>query len=230
VIRFERVSKRYSSGREVIAQLSFEVLDGELVSLTGRSGSGKSTVLRLIALLERATQGQIWVNGENLATLRRREFACFRRRIGIVFQEPRLLPERPVLDNVALPLLVSDVPARQRRVRVRAALEQVGLLAAEQARPLELSAGERARVQIARAIVGKPSLLLADEPTAPLDGALAAQTLELLRGVNAQGMTVVIATHDLNLARAAGGREIMLDRGDASAGELAALPVIAAVR
>jgi cell division transport system ATP-binding protein len=138
--------------------------------------------------------------------------------------------ERPVFDNVALPLLIADVPSKERRQRVRAVLDQLGLLPQERALARELSAGEQARVGMARALVTRPSLLLADEPTASLDSTLAAGVMELLRRVNADGVTVVVATHDLHLARDGGRREIALDRGDASANELAALPVIAAVR
>jgi cell division transport system ATP-binding protein len=230
VIRFDRVTKRYGRGREVITQLSFEVADGEMVLLTGRSGAGKSTVLRLIALLERATQGQIWVNGENLAAVRTREIPPFRRRLGLVFQEPRLLMDRPVLDNVALPLLLADMPARARRQRVRVVLEQVGLLSAHATLAAELSAGEQARVAIARALAAEPPLVLADEPSANLDAIAAAAVMKLLRQVNSQGTTVVVATHDLQSARGSGLREIPLEHGDAGSSDLAALPVIAAVR
>lgn len=230
MIRFDRVSKRYGRDREAVAQLSFEVGDGEMLFVTGRSGAGKTTVLRLIALLERPTQGQIWVNGEHLNTLRARAIPRFRRKIGLVFQEPRLLRERSVFDNVALPLLVADVPARQRAARVRAALEQVGLPRAEGALVGALSSGERTRVEIARAIVAQPVLLLADEPTANLDASAAAAVFELLQTQNRAGTTLLIATHDVDLARASGRREIALDRPDSGGGELATLPVIAAVR
>jgi cell division transport system ATP-binding protein len=230
VIRFDRVTKRYGRGREVITQLSFEVADGEMVLLTGRSGAGKSTALRLIALLERATQGQIWVNGENLATVRARDIPPFRRRLGLVFQEPRLLMDRSVFDNVALPLLLADMPARARRQRVRVVLEQIGLLSAQATLAAELSAGEQARVAIARALAAEPPLLLADEPCASLDALVAAAVMKLLRQLNSQGTTVVVATHDQQSARESGLREIPLDHGDASSSDLAALPVIAAVR
>jgi len=230
MIRFDRVSKRYAGHREAIAQLSFEVADGEMVFITGRSGAGKSTVLALMALLERPTQGQIWVNGEHLNRLRARAIPRFRRQIGLLFQEPRLLLERTVLDNVLLPLLVADVPARERRSRVRAALEQVGLSGSERALACHLSSGERTRLELARAIVARPVLLLADEPTASLDKATAGSVLELLHNVNQGGVTLVLATHDPELARASGRREISLDRAEAAAGDLATLPVIAAVR
>ncbi len=230
MIRFDRVSKRYDGTRDAVAQLSFEIGDGEMVFITGRSGAGKSTVLALMALLERPTQGQIWVNGEHLTTLRARVIPRFRRRIGLIFQEPRLLTERTVLENVTLPLLVADVPSRERSSRVRAALEQVGLAGAERAFAGRLSSGERTRLEIARAIVARPVLLLADEPTAHLDKAAAGAVLELLQGLNRTGVTLVLATHDPELARGSGRREIALDRADTASGDLGTLPVIAAVR
>jgi cell division transport system ATP-binding protein len=230
VIRFDRVSKRYSGNRDVVAQLSFEVGDAEMVFVTGRSGAGKSTVLALIALLERPTQGQIWVNGEHLNRLRASAIPRFRRQIGLIFQEPRLLMERTVLDNVVLPLLVADVASRERVARVRAALEQVGLPGAERALAGRLSSGERTRVELARAIVARPVLLLADEPTANLDAVSAAAVLELLQNLNRGGVTVVFATHDSELVRSSGRREIALDRTDTAGNDLATLPVIAAIR
>lgn len=230
MIRFDRVSKRYGGTRDAVTQLSFEIGDGEMVFITGRSGAGKSTVLALMALLERPTQGQIWVNGEHLNTLRARAIPRFRRQIGLIFQEPRLMMERTVLDNVSLPLLVADVPARERASRVRAALEQLGLSGAERAFAGQLSSGERTRLEIARAIVARPVLLLADEPIAKLDKAAAGAVLELLHGLNGAGVTLVLATHDPELVRGSGRREISLDRADTAGGELATLPVIAAVR
>ena len=229
MIRFDRVSKRYDGDRDAVAQLSFEVADHEMVFISGRSGAGKSTVLALIALLERPSQGQIWVHGEHLNKLRGGAIPRFRRQIGLIFQEPRLLMERTVLDNVALPLLVADVRARERLTRVRGALEQVGLLGAEQALAGRLSSGERTRVEIARAIVARPVLLLADEPTANLDAATGGAVLEVLQKVNGAGVTLVVASHDPELVRASGRREIALERAGAG-NELGPLPVIAAVR
>jgi cell division transport system ATP-binding protein len=230
MIRFDRVSKRYGGTHDAVAQLSFEVGDGEMVFITGRSGAGKSTVLALVALLERPTQGQIWVNGEHLNTLRASAVPRFRRRLGLIFQEPRLLMQRTALENVVLPLLVADVPARERSSRARAALEQVGLSGAERALAGRLSSGERTQLEIARAVVTRPVLLLADEPTANLDKAAAAAVLELLQALNRTGVTLVLATHDPELVRGSGRREIALDRTDTAGGELATLPVIAAVR
>jgi cell division transport system ATP-binding protein len=213
VIRFDRVHKRYPNGREALSELSFEIADGEMAFLTGRSGAGKSSVLKLIALLERPTRGQLVVNGENTSRLPLRRVALFRRQLGIVFQEHRLLMDRPVFDNVALPLIVADISFKEIDRRVRAALDQVGLLGKERVAPLELSVGEQQRVGIARAIVSKPPLLVADEPTGNLDATLAAEVMELFRRFNDVGVTVVIATHDRRLVQAAGRREIMLKDG-----------------
>jgi len=213
VIRFERVSKRYPNGREALSDVSFDVSDGEMLFLTGRSGAGKSTVLKLIALIERPTRGVILVNGDNTGALPLRRVPLFRRRIGVVFQDHRLLMDRPVFDNVALPLIVADTSFREIDKRVRAALDQVGLLGKERLAPLELSVGEQQRVGIARAIVSKPPLLVADEPTGNLDAQLAAEVMELFRRFNQVGVTIVVATHDLGLVRASGLREIVLDDG-----------------
>jgi cell division transport system ATP-binding protein len=213
VISFERVGKRYPNGREALTDLSFQVHDGEMVFLTGRSGAGKSSVLKLIALIERPTRGQVIVNGDNTGRLALRRVPYFRRSMGVVFQDHRLLMDRPVFDNVALPLVVTDTSFREIERRVRAALDQVGLLGKERVAPLELSVGEQQRVCIARAIVAKPPLLLADEPTGNLDATLAAEVMGLFRRFNEVGVTVVVATHDLPLVRESGLREIMLDDG-----------------
>jgi len=213
VIRFQRVSKRYPNGREALSELSFEVPAGEMLFLTGRSGAGKSTVLKLIALLERPSRGEVWVNGQNTARLKARRIPQFRRGIGVVFQDHRLLRDRPVFDNVALPLVAADVSFREIDRRVRAALDQVGLLGRERTLPLELSVGEQQRVGIARAIVGKPPLLIADEPTGNLDAALASEVLDLFARFSAVGVTVMIATHDLAWVRSSGRRELRLEGG-----------------
>ncbi|MGH8143486.1 MAG: cell division ATP-binding protein FtsE [Steroidobacteraceae bacterium] len=228
MICFDRVSKRYPNGREALSGLSFEVADGEMLFLTGRSGAGKSTVLKLIALLERPTRGALTVNGVNTAKLPARRIPLFRRGLGIVFQDHRLLMDRPVFDNVALPLIVADVSFKEIDRRVRAALDQVGLLGKERAVPLELSIGEQQRVGIARAVVTKPPLLIADEPTGNLDATLAAEVMGLFRRFNDVGVTVMIATHDLPLVRESGLREITLEAGSIDA--LAMLPAIAATR
>ena len=213
MIRFEHVSKRYPNGREALSDLNFEIADAEMVFLTGRSGAGKSSVLKLIALLERPTRGQLIVNGQSTARLPLRRVPLYRRQLGVVFQDHRLLMDRPVFDNVALPLIVADTSFKDIDKRVRAALDQVGLLGKERLAPLELSVGEQRRVGIARAIVSKPTLLVADEPTGNLDVTLAAEVMELFRRFNDVGVTVVIATHDRRLVQALGRREIRLEDG-----------------
>ena len=213
MILFDRVSKRYPNGREGLSNASLRIDEGEMVFLTGRSGAGKSTVLRLIALLERPTRGAVIVGGKNTAVLAPRHIPAFRRRIGIVFQDHKLLPERPVFDNVALPLVVAGTPLKEIDKRVRAALDQVGLLGLERALPLELSVGEQQRVGIARAVVSKPALLIADEPTGNLDPDLALEVMRLFKRFQEVGVTIVVATHDVHLVRELGLREIVLDHG-----------------
>jgi cell division transport system ATP-binding protein len=230
VIRFERVFKRYPNGREALGGVSFEVAQGEMVFLTGRSGAGKSTVLKLIALLERPTRGSVTVNGANTGTLAARRIPAFRRQVGVVFQDHRLLVDRPVFDNVALPLIVTDTSLKEIDRRVRAALDQVGLLGKERLLPLELSVGEQQRVGIARAVVSRPPLLIADEPTGNLDPELASEVMSLFRRLNDVGVTVVVATHDLHLVRESGRRDIVLDHGRVQGDAAAALPVLEARR
>jgi cell division transport system ATP-binding protein len=213
VISFERAAKRYPNGREALSGVSFEVAAGEMVYLTGRSGAGKSTVLKLIALLERPTRGKVVVNGVTTATLPASKIPAFRRRVGVVFQDHKLLPDRTVFDNIALPLIVTDTSYREIGHRVRAALDQVGLLGKERMQPLELSVGEQQRVGIARAIVSRPPLLIADEPTGNLDPELASEVMNLFRRLNEVGTTVMIATHDLHHVQHSGLREITLDAG-----------------
>jgi cell division transport system ATP-binding protein len=235
MISFERVAKRYPNGREALSNVSLEVAPGELVYLTGRSGAGKSTVLKLIALLERPTRGKVVVNGQATAALPASRIPAFRRRVGVVFQDHKLLPDRTVFDNIALPLIVTDTAYREIDHRVRAALDQVGLLGKELMQPLELSVGEQQRVGLARAIVSRPPLLIADEPTGNLDPQLAAEVMNLFRRLNELGTTIVIATHDLHLVAQSGLREITLDGGQlhsdtAAPLKLDGLPVIEARR
>ena len=213
MIRFDRVTKRYPSGREAIAELSLEVAPGEMVFLTGHSGAGKSTALKLIALMERPTRGQIMVGGRSIAGIGRRGIPHYRRNIGMVFQDHKLLHDRPIWDNVALPLVICGTPHREIDRRVRAALDQVGLLGREKSVPIELSTGEQQRVGIARAIVGKPPIVIADEPTGNLDPELALEIMRLFRRFNEVGVTVVIASHDLNLIEQIGVRRISLVDG-----------------
>jgi cell division transport system ATP-binding protein len=229
VISFDRVAKRYPNGREALAGVSLAVARGEMVFLTGRSGAGKSTVLKLVALLERPTRGTVIVNGQNTAALPGRRIPAFRRQVGVVFQDHKLLPDRPVFDNVALPLVVAATPLREIDKRVRAALDQVGLLGKERMLPLELSVGEQQRVGIARAIVGKPPVLIADEPTGNLDPELALEIMRVFRRFQEVGTTVVIATHDLHLVREFGQREISLEDGHVRDGDEFPLPTMSAV-
>ena len=213
MIRFERVSKRYPNGREALRDVTLQIGAGEFVFLTGRSGAGKSSILKLVSLLERPTRGTVMVNGQDTDSLPARAIPAFRRRLGVVFQDHQLLMDRPVYDNVALPLIVSDTPFRDIDKRVRAALDQVGLLQYERALPLELSIGEQQRVGIARAVVARPTILIADEPTGNLDHALARDVMQLFKRFQEVGVTVVIATHDLALVQEFGQREIHIADG-----------------
>jgi len=199
MIVFDRVSKRYPEGFEALSEVSFNIQQDELVFLTGHSGAGKSTLLKLIMLMERPSRGQVLVNGQNLKKLRASHIPQLRRQIGVVFQNHQLLFDRSVFDNVALPLLIAGNTRRETGRRVRAALDKVGLLAREKDMPITLSGGEQQRVGIARAVVNKPRLLLADEPTGNLDPALSAEIMQLFEQFNQVGVTVLIASHDLAL-------------------------------
>jgi cell division transport system ATP-binding protein len=213
MIRFDQVYKRYANGREALAGVSFKIAAGEMAFLTGHSGAGKSSILKLIALIERPTRGQVLVDGQNTGGIRPRGIAPFRRGLGVVFQDHKLLHDRPVADNVALPLIIAGVPRREIDKRVRAALDQVGLLGKERSGPLELSTGEQQRVGIARAVVAKPKLLIADEPTGNLDPELALEIMKLFKRFNEVGVTVVIATHDVHLIEQLGARRIAFRDG-----------------
>ena len=217
MIQFDRVTKRYPNGREALADVSLRVEPGEFAFLTGRSGAGKSSILKLVALLERPTRGTVVVNGQDTGTLPARAVPAYRRRLGVVFQDHQLLMDRPVYDNVALPLMVADTPLRDIDKRVRAALDQVGLLDEVRALPSELSVGEQQRVGIARAVVGKPAVLIADEPTGNLDHALALDVMKLFRRFQEVGVTVLVATHDLSLVEGFGQRVIHVADGKVSA-------------
>jgi cell division transport system ATP-binding protein len=199
MIHFDRVSKRYGESRDALREVSFSIDKDELVFLTGHSGAGKSTLLRLIMLMERPTRGQVEVNGNNLKTMGSRAIPGHRRDIGVVFQNHQLLFDRTVFDNVALPLIICGYDHREVGRRVRAALDKVGLLSREDSMPITLSGGEQQRVGIARAVVGRPSILLADEPTGNLDPALSAEIMLLFEEFNRVGVTVLIASHDLVL-------------------------------
>ena len=213
MIRFSNVTKRYPGGQEALSDVSLHLAPGEMAFLTGHSGAGKSTLLKLIALLERATRGQVVINGQNLAKLGRRRVPFLRRNIGIIFQDHRLLLDRTVYDNVALPLIIAGFPAREIGRRVRAALDKVDLLGKERAYPITLSGGEQQRVGIARAIVTKPPILLADEPTGNLDPDLSREIMGLFDQFNQVGVTVLVASHDLDLIRTMNKRILVLRQG-----------------
>ena len=213
MIHFDQVYKRYPTGREALAGVSFRIEPGELVFLTGHSGAGKSSILKLIALIERPTRGQVFIDNQNTAAVKGGGIPHFRQLLGVVFQDHKLLHDRPVSENVALPLIVAGVSRREIEKRMRAALDQVGLLSKEKSRPLELSTGEQQRVGIARAIVAKPKLLIADEPTGNLDPQLAVEIMQLFKRLNDVGVTVVIATHDVHLIETFAARRIVLAEG-----------------
>lgn len=213
MIHFDQVSKRYASGHEALTGLSFHVEAGEMVYVTGHSGAGKTTLLKLLALIERPSRGQIVLGGRPLAKARARAVPQIRRDIGLVFQNHRLLMDRSVFDNVALPLQIDGVGREETARRVRAALDKVGLLAREKAAPITLSTGEQQRVGIARAIVGKPPLIIADEPTGNLDPQLSVEIMHLFAAFQQVGTTILVASHDLHLIRHMGKRVLVLDHG-----------------
>ncbi len=198
MIRFTDVYMRYAGGVDVLKRINLNVEQGEMVYLTGHSGAGKTTLLRLIALTERHTRGQVVVNGHNLARVTGRRVPLFRRNIGFMFQDHRLLNERTVFDNVALPLIIAGYRYQDIKKRTHAVLDRVGLLSKGKVFPATLSAGEQQRVGIARAVVHRPTLLLGDEPTGNLDPALSLETMKLLELFNQVGVTVLIASHDLS--------------------------------
>ncbi len=225
MIRFDHVWKRYPNGREALADLCLDVNRGEMVFLTGHSGAGKSTLLKLIALIERPSRGTLVVNGQNTAAVPRRKIPPFRRQLGIVFQDHKLLMDRPVYDNVALPLVIAGVPGKDIGKRVRAALDQVGLLGREKSTPIELSTGEQQRVGIARAVVSKPEILIADEPTGNLDPDLSVEIINIFRRFNEVGVTVLVASHDIHLIERYGARRVVLEGGRTLDSPDAALPL-----
>ncbi|MCX7118183.1 MAG: cell division ATP-binding protein FtsE [Legionellales bacterium] len=213
MIQFDQVSKRYPGGFEALSDVNFSLEQGEMAFLTGHSGAGKSTLLKLIALLEKPSSGQIIVNGVHLNQLKKRDISRHRLSLGITFQSPNLLNDRTVFDNVALPLHIQGVAPQMMSKRVFAALDRVGLLNKEKMRPLQLSGGEQQRVGIARAIVHKPALLLADEPTGNLDPLLSAEVMKLFEQLHQVGVAVLVATHDLALIASMKHRIVMLKGG-----------------
>ncbi|MEE9570579.1 MAG: cell division ATP-binding protein FtsE [Gammaproteobacteria bacterium] len=213
MIRFEKVYKRYPNGRDALASVSFHLERGEMAFLTGPSGAGKSTFLKLVALIERPTRGAVLVGNLNTSRVWRRRIPHFRRRLGIVFQDHKLLNDRTVFDNVALPLVIASLSRRDVGRRVRAALDQVGLLGYEKLPPVALSSGEQQRVGIARAVASRPELVIADEPTGNLDPKLSREILGLFERFNEVGVTILIATHDLGLIEEHKHRRLRLDGG-----------------
>jgi cell division transport system ATP-binding protein len=213
MIEFAEVSKRYPNGQEALKKVNFELKDGEMAFLTGHSGAGKSTLLKLICLMERATSGQVIINGKNLNRTSRRKIPNVRRDIGMIFQDHRLLFDRSVFENVALPLIIAGYPHREIGRRVRAALDKVGLLSKEKHSPIMLSGGEQQRVGIARAVVNKPPLLLADEPTGNLDPELSAEIMKLFEQFNQVGVSLLIASHDLSLIAQMHYRTLVMKEG-----------------
>ena len=213
MISFNQVTKRYPGGHEALSGVSLAIEQGELVFLTGHSGAGKSTLLKLIAAIERPTSGVVSVSGQNISRLSRRAVPYLRRNIGLVFQDHKLLFDRNVIDNVVLPLDIAGFDRRESLKRARAVIDKVGLLNREKANPVSLSGGEQQRLCIARALVSRPALLLADEPTGNLDASYAADIMAMFRDFHQVGTTLVIATHDERAITALGGRTLHLDHG-----------------
>jgi len=213
MIRFNNVSKRYANGHDALKHININLNKGEMAFLTGHSGAGKSTLLKLISLVERSTRGEIFVNDINLNTVTNRKIPFVRRNIGMIFQDHRLLFDRSVFDNVALPLVIAGHPHREIGRRVRAALDKVGLLSKEKLEPIMLSGGEQQRVGIARAVVNKPPIVLADEPTGNLDPELSGEIMALFKEFNQVGVSLLIASHDLGLIARMRYRTITLKSG-----------------
>jgi cell division transport system ATP-binding protein len=213
MIQFDNVSKRYPGGFEALSNVSFHLEPGTMAFLTGHSGAGKSTLLKLIAVIENATSGQVFVDGQNVARIGRRGIPFLRRKIGFIFQDHHLLFDRTVFDNVALPLIIAGYRHQEIGRRVRAALDKVGLLNKERLYPITLSGGEQQRVGIARAVVNKPLLLLADEPTGNLDPDLSREVMNLFALFNRVGVSVLIASHDIALIDQFQYPVIKLDHG-----------------
>ncbi len=217
MINFSNVSKRYPNSYDALKNITFTIETGEMVFITGHSGAGKSTLLKLIAAIERPTSGSIIVNGQNVGALRGRTISFLRRNLGLVFQDQKILFDRSVFDNVLLPLQISGFDPKAATGRVRAALDKVGLLGKEKARPITLSGGEQQRLCIARAVVNRPSILIADEPTGNLDADYAHDIMDMFRSFHQVGVTVLIATHDAELLGGAQQRILTLDHGELTA-------------
>ena len=217
MIRFTQVSKRYPGGYAALKNISFEIAAGEMVFLTGHSGAGKSTLLKLIAAIERPNGGTVLVNEQNIGKIRPGAVPYLRRNLGLIFQGQKLLFDRNLFDNVMLPLQIAGFDHRESAKRVRAALDKVGLLKREKAHPIALSGGEQQRLCIARAIVNRPSILLADEPTGNLDADSANAIMDIFKSFHQVGATLLISTHDENILREYKGRSLSLKQGELQA-------------
>ena len=213
MIQFSQVTKRYPGGHEALSGVDLTIEKGELVFLTGHSGAGKSTLLKLVAAIERPTSGVVTVSGQNVGRLPQRALPYLRRNVGLVFQDHKLLFDRNAIENVVLPLDIAGFERRESFRRARAVLDKVGLLNREKANPISLSGGEQQRLCIARALVSRPALLLADEPTGNLDAGYAADIMTMFREFHQVGTTLVIATHDDRAIAAMGGRVLHIDHG-----------------
>jgi cell division transport system ATP-binding protein len=213
MLQFIKVSKRYSESGDALSDISFSLKPGEMAFVTGHSGAGKSTLLRLIPAIERPSRGKIMFDGQPIHDMAGRDIPFLRRKLGLIFQDYRLLHDRTVFDNVALPLIIAGHNPLDVGRRVRAALDKVGLLRKEKRYPQGLSGGEQQRVGIARAIVHKPPMILADEPTGNLDPELSAEIMNLFREFNSVGVSLLVATHDLGLVKRLGCRTLRLNQG-----------------
>ncbi|MEK9653975.1 MAG: cell division ATP-binding protein FtsE [Betaproteobacteria bacterium] len=214
MIKTEKLSKRFPGGFQALKNISLSIDPGEMVFVTGHSGAGKSTLLKLIGGLESPTSGTVEINGQDITKLSQSAIPFLRRNFGFVFQDLKLLFDRSVFDNVALPLIISGLPRSEIAKRVRAALDKVGLLQREKVNPVSLSGGEQQRLCIARAVVNKPAILLADEPTGNLDPAYAADIVTMFKAFNRVGVTVIIATHDPAMIEGLGARTISIEAGE----------------
>ncbi|MDD4910939.1 MAG: cell division ATP-binding protein FtsE [Sideroxydans sp.] len=213
MIQFNQVYKRYPGGHEALKDLSFEISEGEMVYLSGHSGAGKSTLLKLIAAIERPTSGSVLVKGQNIRSIKREAIPALRRNIGLIFQDHKLLFDRSAFDNVMLPLQIGGFDHREAAKRARAALDKVGLLAREKANPISLSGGEQQRLCIARAIVNRPAILLADEPTGNLDSEYANEIMQIFKSFHQVGVTLIISTHAESVLTQFPARELHLKQG-----------------
>ncbi len=213
MLKFDQVSKRYPDAGDALLGVDFHLAHGEMAFLTGHSGAGKSTLLKLIALIERSSRGNVILDGQNLNRISDRQIPYLRRKLGLIFQDFKLLQDRTVFDNVALPLVIAGYGHSEIGRRVRAALDKVGLRGKEKKYPQALSGGEQQRVGIARAVVNKPPMILADEPTGNLDPELSAEIMHLFEQFQQVGVTILIATHDIDLVSTMGRRVLKLDHG-----------------